>query len=138
MRMADPEVRQRIRDGMKAASVETIELPVLPAAWVEARPTVRKRFLAELTPADALPIYAPGSEVALLHQGVLVDRILVEPKLMPMGDSVMLMYKYESGNRGTAWIPHDQIQATGQDWHYAFWNPETGQIRDADTTDGAF
>ncbi|MEH2550749.1 DEAD/DEAH box helicase domain-containing protein [Bradyrhizobium sp. AZCC 2262] len=83
-------------------------------------------------------IYAPGSEVALLHQGVLVDRVLIEPKLMPMGESTMLMYRYDSGNRGAAWIPHDQIQAIGQDWHYAFWNPETGQIRDADMTDGAF
>lgn len=83
-------------------------------------------------------IYAPGSEVALLHQGVLVDRVLIAPNLMPMGDTVMLMYSYQSGNRGAAYIPHDQIQATGQNWHYAFWNPETGEIRDADATDGAF
>jgi DEAD/DEAH box helicase domain-containing protein len=83
-------------------------------------------------------IYAPGSEVAMLHQGVLVDRVLIEPKLMPVGDSVMLMYRYENGNRGAAWVAHDQIQATGQDWHYAFWNPKTGQIRDADATEGSF
>jgi len=83
-------------------------------------------------------IYAPGSEVAMLHHGVLVDRILIGPKLMPMGDSTMLMYSYENGNRGGAWIPHDQIQATGQNWHYAFWNPETNEIRDADVSDGAF
>jgi hypothetical protein len=55
VRMADPEVRQRIRDGMKAASGETAELQVLRTAWVEARPTTRKRFLAELTRADAWP-----------------------------------------------------------------------------------
>lgn len=46
----------------------------------------------------------------------------------------MLMYRYENGNRGAAWIPHDQVQ----DGHYAFWNPDVGQIRDADTTDGEF
>ncbi|WP_257168738.1 DEAD/DEAH box helicase [Bradyrhizobium sp. SRS-191] len=83
-------------------------------------------------------IYAPGSEVALLHQGVLVDRVLRRPKLMPMGESIMLMYSYENGNRGGAWIPHDQIQAIGQNWHYAFWNPVTDEIRDADAADGAF
>jgi DEAD/DEAH box helicase domain-containing protein len=83
-------------------------------------------------------IYAPGSEVAVLHQGVLVDRQLVEPKLFNVGDATMLMYRYENGGRGGAWVPHDQVQATGQDWHYAFWNPTTGEIRDADTVDGSF
>jgi hypothetical protein len=53
VRMADPEVRQRIRDGMKAASGETAELQMLRAAWTKARPTARKRFLADLTGADA-------------------------------------------------------------------------------------
>ncbi len=83
-------------------------------------------------------IYAPGSEVALLHQGVLVDRILIAPRLMPVGNATMLMYSYENGNRGSSWIPHDQIQPTGQNWHYAFWNPDTNEIRDADVSDGAF
>jgi hypothetical protein len=55
VRMADPEVRQRIKDGMKAASGEAAELQMLRAAWVEARPAARKRFLAELTRADAQP-----------------------------------------------------------------------------------
>jgi DEAD/DEAH box helicase domain-containing protein len=83
-------------------------------------------------------IYAPGSEVALMHQGVLVDRKLIKPRLMQMGDTVILMYQYENGGRGVAWVPHDQIQATGQDWHYAFWNPSTGEIRDAEAADGSF
>ena len=52
--MADPEVRQRIRDGMKAASGEAAELQ-MRAAWFTARPAARKRFLAELTRADAQP-----------------------------------------------------------------------------------
>ena len=58
VRMADPEVRQRIRDGMKAASGEAgeaAELQMLRAAWFTARPAARKRFLAELTRADAQP-----------------------------------------------------------------------------------
>ena len=55
LRMAHPEVRQRIRDGMRAASGEAIELQTLRAAWLAARPTARKRFLAELTRADGDP-----------------------------------------------------------------------------------
>jgi DEAD/DEAH box helicase domain-containing protein len=83
-------------------------------------------------------IFAPGSEVAVLHQGVLVDRQLIEPKLFAVGDTKMLMYRYDTGGRGDAWVPHDQVQPAGQDWHYALWNPETGEIRDTDGTDGAF
>jgi DEAD/DEAH box helicase domain-containing protein len=84
-------------------------------------------------------IFAPGSEVAVLHQGVLVDRKLIEPKLFRIGDASMLMYRYENAGRdGGAWVPHDQIQPTGQDWHYAFWNPETGEIRDVDAVEGSF
>jgi hypothetical protein len=51
-RMADPAVRQRIQDGMRAASGEAVELQTLMAAWRAARPNSRKRFLAELTNAN--------------------------------------------------------------------------------------
>jgi hypothetical protein len=53
LRMADPAVRQRIQDGMRAASVEAVELQTLRAAWGAARPGARKRFLAELTRAES-------------------------------------------------------------------------------------
>jgi hypothetical protein len=53
LRMADPEVRQRIRNGMQAASGEAAELQTLRAAWLAARPAARKRFLIELTRADS-------------------------------------------------------------------------------------
>jgi hypothetical protein len=52
LRMADPEVRQRIRDGMYAASGEAVEVQVLRAAWLAARPAARKKFLMQLTQAD--------------------------------------------------------------------------------------
>lgn len=51
-RMADPAVRQRIQDGMRAASGEAIELQTLRAAWRAAHPGARKRFLVEITNAD--------------------------------------------------------------------------------------
>jgi hypothetical protein len=40
LRMADPEVWQRIRDGMRAAAGEAAEVQVLRPAWL-ARPTSR-------------------------------------------------------------------------------------------------
>jgi len=55
LRMADPEVRQRIRDGMQAASAEAAEVQMLRLAWLAARPAARARFLVELTQADSEP-----------------------------------------------------------------------------------
>lgn len=54
-RMADPAVRQRIRDGMKAASGEAAELQMLRVAWLAARPAARAQFLLELTRVDVSP-----------------------------------------------------------------------------------
>ncbi|WP_245453016.1 hypothetical protein [Bradyrhizobium sp. C9] len=50
-RMADPEVRQRIREGMQAASDEAAEVKMLRAAWLAASPAARTKFLIELTRA---------------------------------------------------------------------------------------
>jgi hypothetical protein len=55
LRMANPEVRQRIRDGMLAASGEAAEVQMLRLAWLAARPTARAKFLLELTRADTEP-----------------------------------------------------------------------------------
>jgi DEAD/DEAH box helicase domain-containing protein len=83
-------------------------------------------------------IFAPGSEVAILHQGSLVDRKLIEPKFFNVGATKMLMYRYDTGGHGDAWVPHDQIQPSGQEWHYAIWNPTTGEIKDTEMSDGNF
>lgn len=47
-RMADPAVRQRIREGMQASSGEAAELQMLKTAWRACRPKVRRRFLEGL------------------------------------------------------------------------------------------
>lgn len=47
-RMADPAVRQRIKDGMQKASGHVDELRVLRAVWAAARPAVRAQFILEL------------------------------------------------------------------------------------------
>jgi hypothetical protein len=46
--MDNPEVRERIRTGMRAASGELPEMLALDAAWSAARPAVRKRFLGDV------------------------------------------------------------------------------------------
>jgi hypothetical protein len=52
-RMADPDVRQRIRDGMRAASREAAEVQAIRAAWLAARPAARKKVLVELSRTDS-------------------------------------------------------------------------------------
>jgi hypothetical protein len=59
LRMADPSVRQRIKDGMRAATGEAVELQTLRAVWLAARPAARRRFLAELTDATAQAFQPP-------------------------------------------------------------------------------
>lgn len=85
-----------------------------------------------LTPSDGeYVVFTPGSTVAVLHQGMLVERQLLHPVLFPIGDTKMLMYQYDTAGRtdGQGFVPHDQIQATGQDWSYSYWNPVTSQMR---------
>lgn len=92
-----------------------------------------------LAPADGeYVIYTPGSEVAVLHQGVFVDRKLLKPELFSVGDTNMLMYSYETDGRAIGWVPHDQIQSTGQNWSFSYWDPKTGVIRPAEQEDGTF
>lgn len=57
-RMADPAVRQRIRDGMRRASGEAAELQSIDEAWRAARPSARLRFLAQFFEP---PCYASAS-----------------------------------------------------------------------------
>jgi hypothetical protein len=57
-RMVDPEVRQRIMDGMQAASGEAADIQMLHIAWLAAPPATRARFLVELTRADSHPAEA--------------------------------------------------------------------------------
>ena len=47
-RMADPAVRQRIRDGMFAANNDLVALTILRSAWRDAPSSVRRAFIVEL------------------------------------------------------------------------------------------
>lgn len=90
-----------------------------------------------VAPDGDLVVYAPDSVVSVRVNGVYADRTIIEPALFPIGSTRMLMYRYQTTGDGEAWVPHDQIEPTGQDWRRVFWNPATGQFTDPEE-DGAF
>ena len=93
----------------------------------------------QLVPSEGeLLIYAPESVVSVLQNNVLFERTLIAPMMLNFAGSEILVYSYDTGNGSTGMIPHEQVQATGQDWSYAFWNPRTNQIRDANSDEAAF
>lgn len=81
---------------------------------------------------DELVVYNPGSLVAILKNGTLVEREIEAPLLFPVGDNNVLMYRYKHRDDGVSLVPHDQVQATGSDWSYVIWNPKTNEYRDVE------
>lgn len=77
--------------------------------------------------------YRRGSLVCVYSNGVLLERELLGPKMVefPGADGPILFYRYKT-TQGEAFVPHDQIQATGQDWSWELWNPSTGEFQDMD------
>lgn len=86
-----------------------------------------------IAPDGDLVVYAPGSEVSARVNGMLVERTLIEPALFRVGNTRMLMYRYEAPGDGDAWVSHDVIEPTGQDWKQVFWNPETNVFTDPES-----
>jgi DEAD/DEAH box helicase domain-containing protein len=80
-----------------------------------------------------LVVYEPGSIVSVRIAGTLIERELLEPKLFTFGDTTMLMYRYKNRDDGESWVPHDQVEPTGQDWKHVIWNPETGTYIDPES-----
>lgn len=81
-----------------------------------------------LKPGEHL-IFAPGSKMGVSVHGEIVERRLIEPQLLTLGDVDTVMYRYEANPGVQAWVPHEQLRTTGQDWHYAIWTPSDGRIR---------
>ena len=128
------EFLERLQKGAELAGPNAFvpeEIAAKLLAWCSTLQAGGVSAERSLAPEDGeYVIYTPGSEVAVLHQGVFVERRVLEPILQSVGDTQMLMYRYDTGNRGgSGFVPHDQIQATGQDWSYSYWNPVTGEIR---------
>lgn len=80
--------------------------------------------------SDELIIFAPQSEVCVSVAGTLVDRTLLEPQLLSTGDQDILMYRYETTPGCNAFVPHDRVQAVGNNWRHAIWNPVSNEIRE--------
>lgn len=90
-------------------------------------------------PAGEYIVYTPGSIVSVMQQGVLLERALIAPQMLPFGGAEMLVYSYDTGGRGLGMVPHDQVQPTGHDWSMSYWNPVTGTMTSVDVEDdGAF
>jgi DEAD/DEAH box helicase domain-containing protein len=87
-------------------------------------------------PEGELLIYAPGSRVCARVNGMLQERVLVEPHLEMVFGQPTLFYRYEVAGDGKAYVQHDNIEPTGHEWRKVFWNPESGVITDPE--DGAF
>ena len=81
---------------------------------------------------DEVIIFAPNSEVSVRVKGALVDRKLLEPQFVSIGDSRLLMYRYEAEPNVSAWVAHDQVQAIGANWQRAIWKPASNEIRALD------
>ncbi len=78
-------------------------------------------------------IYKPGSCVSILHNGNLVERKIIKPELLDpyKTGTKTLVYQYEL-SKGIGRVPHDQVLATGQDWSWVLWNPDSGDIKELD------
>ena len=91
-----------------------------------------------VAPDGELVVYEPGSLVSVRMNGTLVERELLEVKFLDMGDTKLLMYRYKNRDDGDSWVPHDQIEATGQDWKQVFWDPSSNTFADPEDSDGRF
>lgn len=85
-------------------------------------------------PDGWLQIYKPGSELALYMNNNLVSVVIGTPQYVDVLGTRTLIYAYER-HGGVQMVPHAQLQTVGQDWQWALWNPETGEIRDIDDSD---
>lgn len=79
-------------------------------------------------------VYKRGSIVGIYRNGVLFEREILEPALVELpGAAPALYYKYPAPEGGSQYVPHDQIERTGQDWAWELWNSETKEFRDIET-----
>jgi DEAD/DEAH box helicase domain-containing protein len=85
------------------------------------------------TPDGWFQVYKPGSIVCVLYNGNFVEREIIEPKLADPFNTGLptLFYSYRL-NGGAGFIPHDQVQPTGQEWSWVLWNPDTGEFHELD------
>jgi DEAD/DEAH box helicase domain-containing protein len=88
-------------------------------------------------PDGELLVYAPGSRVSVRRNGMLIERIIVEPCYQDVLGERTLVYSCESAD-GKHFILPDTIEPIGQDCRQVYWNPEMGSFTELDADQGAF
>jgi DEAD/DEAH box helicase domain-containing protein len=82
-------------------------------------------------------VYAPGSRVSVRRNGMLIERVILEPSYQEVLGERVLVYCCE-GADGKHYILPDTIEPSGQDWRQVYWNPETRAFTELDAEEGAF
>lgn len=125
---------ERLRRGAEAAADEALldeqhvdELADWFADLQEAVPDAAP----QLVPDDSeYRVLAPGSVMGIRIRGELIERTLLEPQLVPVGDVDQLMYRYESAPGVSAFAPEDRLESICDEYRYVLWNPSTGEMRE--------
>lgn len=88
-------------------------------------------------PDGELVVYAPGSRVTIRRNGMLLERVLLEPTYQEVLGEKTLVYCAEEAD-GRCFVMPDAIEATGQEWRKVYWNPATNEFAEIDSDEGAF
>lgn len=101
--------------------------------WAETLAPAGAVVLADIDVPDGWRlVYKRGSVVGVYLNGVLYEREVIEPMIVAFpGAASSLFYKYRVPE-GDAYVPHDQVQPTGQEWGWELWNSETAEFQDVD------
>ena len=92
------------------------------------------------TDGNWIQIFKPGSLVGIFSRGEILERELVEPRYIddPFNPgNLVLYYGYQdpSNPRGNSFTPAEAVQAFGHDWEWIWWNPDTGEYREMESTE---
>ena len=91
-------------------------------------------------PEGWLQVFKQGSLVGILSQGTIVERELIEPRMIddpfnPGRRVLYYTYRDDTGRGVVASTPGSAIQQVGHDWEWVLWNPVTGEFRDLETSE---
>ena len=76
-------------------------------------------------------VLRPGTTIKVLRFGKLVEREIIEPRMVAEqgSDTPRLEYVYAEGG-GHGYVPHKQLELTGSDWSYVLWEPKSNTFKE--------